>query len=188
MFGFGLLVVWIVTALLLTALVGDPTLGTNRDPDLVRRVGFLIFFSRGFEFVYLSIGVAILRSCLFDIDIIIRRTLIYSVLTAILALFYFGAVIVLQQLFHVITGAGDDLAIIVSTLVLAALFNPLRRRVQDAIDHRFFRRKYDAARVLAQFAATARDEVELSKLTERLVEVVQETMQPAHVSLWLVKK
>lgn len=188
LFGFGLLVGWIVTALTLTALSGDPTIGTDRDTDIVRRISFLIYLNFGFEFIYLSIGMAILRSRLFDIDIIIRRTLIYSVLTAILALFYFGAVIVLQQLFNAITGAGDDLAIIISTLALAALFDPLRRRVQNAIDSRFFRRKYDAQKVIERFATTVRDEVELEKLTGELLNVVNETMQPTNVSLWLKKE
>jgi hypothetical protein len=124
---------------------------------------------------------------LWDIDIIIRRTMIYSIITATLGLVYFSAVIVLQQIFRSLTGAGDDLAIIVSTLAIAALFNPLRHRVQDIIDHRFYRRKYDAHQVLARFAATARDEVELEKLTGELLNVVNETMQPTSVSLWLKK-
>ncbi|MBI4789275.1 MAG: hypothetical protein HY782_19760 [Chloroflexi bacterium] len=131
------------------------------------------------------IGISILRYRLWDIDIIIRRTLIYGVLTALLALFYFGSVVVLQQLFRALTGAGGELAIIISTLVIAALSNPLRHRVQDAIDRRFYRRKYDAQKVLAQFAATARDEVDLNALTSELAGVVRETMQPASVSVWL---
>jgi hypothetical protein len=143
-------------------------------------IGLLIFV-----FLPISIGIAILRYRLFDIDILIRRTLIYSVLTVWLALFYLGAVIVLQQLFRAFTGAGDDVAIIISTLGIAALFNPLRHRVQDVIDQRFYRRKYDVQYVLAKFAKTARDEVELEKLTDELLNVVNDTMQPTHASLWL---
>lgn len=135
----------------------------------------------------LGIAIAILRYRLWDIDIIIRRTLIYSILTALLALFYIGAVVILQQFLRALTGAGDDLAIIVSTWAIAALFNPLRHRVQDTIDHRFYRRKYDAQQVLERFAATARDEVELEKLAGELLRVVTETMQPTSVNLWLKK-
>ncbi len=134
-----------------------------------------------------SLGIAILQYRLWDIDLIIRRTLIYGFLTALLALFYLGSVVVLQQVFHGITGQGSDLAIIVSTLAIAALFVPLRNRVQRAIDHRFYRRKYDAARVLATFAVTVRDEVDLGRLTDELQTVVEETMQPEHVSIWIRK-
>jgi hypothetical protein len=132
----------------------------------------------------LSITLAILRSRLFDIDVIIRKTLVYTVLTALLALIYFGGVVLVQQLTRSLT-ASSDLAIAVSTLIIAALFFPLRRRVQSAIDRRFYRRKYDAAKTLAAFGVTARDEVELDKLTAELINVVNETMQPASVSLWL---
>ena len=131
-----------------------------------------------------SIGVAMLRYRLWDIDIIIRKTLVYSILTALLALIYFGGVVLLQQLTRSIT-ASSDLAIAVLTLVIAALFFPLRRRVQNAIDRRFYRRKYDAAKTLAAFGVTARDEVELDKLTSELLNVISETMQPTTVSLWL---
>jgi hypothetical protein len=132
----------------------------------------------------IAIGIAITRYRLFDIDIIIRKTLVYSVLTALLALIYFGGVVLVQQLTRSIT-ASSDLAIAVSTLVIAALFFPLRRRVQTAIDRRFYRRKYDAAKTLAAFGVTVRDEVELDRLTSELLNVVNETMQPKSVSLWL---
>jgi hypothetical protein len=133
----------------------------------------------------LSVMMAILRSHLWDIDIIIRRTLVYGALTALLALFYFGTVLVLQEILRAVTGQTSDLAIIASTLAIAALFNPLRRRIQQVIDRHFYRRKYDAQQVLAHFATTAHDQVEIAKLTEELLSVVSETMQPARVSLWL---
>jgi hypothetical protein len=132
-----------------------------------------------------SIMMAILRSHLWDIDIIIRRTLVYSLLTGLLALVYFGSVVVLQQAFRAVTGVSSDLAIIISTLGIAGLFGPLRRRVQEVIDRRFYRRKYDAQQVLARFGQNARDEPDLNQLTARLTEVVDETMQPQSRSLWL---
>lgn len=144
-------------------------------------------FSVTILLIPLSIGVAILRYRLWDIDLLIRRTLIYGALTAMLALFYFGAVILLQQLFHLLTGQGSDLAVILSTLGIAALFVPLRSRAQRAIDRRFYRRKYDATHVLEAFGATVRDEVDLNRLTDELQSVVRETMQPEHVGVWLVR-
>ena len=150
--------------------------------------GFII----GDTFVYLfsalvplSIGIAIIRSRLWDIDIIINRTLVYSTLTAILAAVYFGLVVVLNYLLRGIINQNSDIAIVASTLVIAVLFRPLRNRLQLLIDRRFYRRKYDAARILAEFSTTLRGEVELRQLREHLLTVVQETMQPAHVSLWL---
>ncbi len=133
-----------------------------------------------------SIGMAILRYRLFDIDVIIRRTLVYGVLTAMLALVYFGSISLLQSLLSAVGGPRSELVIIISTLAIAALFNPLHRRVQNAIDHRFYRRKYDAQKVLAQFAATARDEVQLERLGSELVGVVQETMRPEQLALLLL--
>lgn len=134
----------------------------------------------------ISIGIAILRSHLWDIDIIINRTLVYGSLTTLLALMYFGLVLLLEALTQPLTGQEhNDLVIVVSTLIIAALFMPLRRWIQAFIDRRFYRRKYDAALTLASFSEHVRDEVDLEDLTGRLVQVVDETMQPAHVSLWL---
>jgi hypothetical protein len=138
------------------------------------------------SFLALGIGIAVLRHNLWGIDIVIRKTLVYAVLTALLALFYFGSVVLLQRLFSALTGVEQSpLAVVISTLAIAALFTPLRRRVQEGIDRRFYRKKYDAQRVLAAFAVTARDETDLDALTGELARVVQETMQPESVNLWL---
>jgi len=133
----------------------------------------------------ISIGIAIVRYRLYEIDTLINRTLVYGVLTAILAAVYFGAVVVLQRLFVALIGEKSTLAVVTSTLMIAALFNPLRRWVQAFVDRRFYRRKYDAAKTLEAFSAKLRDETDLEALSDDLVGVVRETMQPAHVSLWL---
>jgi hypothetical protein len=135
----------------------------------------------------LSIGVAILRHRLWAIDAIINRTLVYGALTASLTLVYFGGVAATQTIFRAFTGQEEQpqLAIVVSTLVIAALFSPLRRRIQSFIDRRFYRRKYDARKTLEAFSAKIRDETDLDALSDDLVEVSRETMQPAYVSLWL---
>jgi hypothetical protein len=130
-------------------------------------------------------GIAILRYRLYEIDIIIDRTLIYGSLTAILAAVYFGGIVVLQRVFVVLTSEQSTLAVAASTLVIAALFNPLRRRIQSFIDRRFYRRKYDARKTLEAFSAKLRDETDLGTLSDEMVGVVRETMQPAHASLWL---
>ncbi len=149
--------------------------------------GLVAQFGAPLVFLWLPIAFAfsILRYRLWDIDILIRRTLQYSVFTGLLALTYFGSVVVLQGVFTAVTGQQPAVVVVISTLAIAALFFPLRNRVQAFIDKRFYRKKYDAAKVIAEFAATCRDETDLDKLTARLVEVVDETMQPESVSLWL---
>jgi hypothetical protein len=138
-----------------------------------------------FVAIPIAVGFAVLKYRLYDIDVVINRTLVYGPLTATLVLFYVGGVVFLQYTFRLITGQGSQMAIVASTLAIAALFNPLRRRVQAFVDRRFYRRKYDAAKTLEAFSAKLRDETDLDMLNDELVGVVRDTMQPAHVSLWL---
>src|SRR3990172_4456249 len=134
----------------------------------------------------LTFAIAILRYRLWDIDILIRRTIAYTALTATLILIYFFTVLVLQRVFISITGESRSGTVtIVSTLSIAALFNPLRRRIQNSIDRRFYRQKYDAEKTLAAFSASLRDEVDLDALCDRLMAVVDNTLQPEHTLLWL---
>ena len=133
----------------------------------------------------IAAGIAILKYRLYDIDIIVNRTLVYGTLTAALAVTYFGGVVSLQGTFRVLTGQESQLAVVASTLAIAALFGPLRRRIQAFIDRRFYRRKYDAAKTLTDFSVRLRDEVDLDQLTHDLVAVVRNTLQPEHVSLWM---
>src|ERR671914_2033266 len=133
----------------------------------------------------IAIGIAILRYRLYEIDILINRTLVYGSLTVTLVALYFGVIVMLQRVFVIVTGEQSTLAVVASTLLIAALFNPLRRCIQFFIDKRFYRRKYDARKTLEAFSAKLRDETDLETLNAELVGVVRETMQPAHVSLWL---
>jgi hypothetical protein len=156
--------------------------------------GFVILWSVSASIVIMSVallglpvftGIAILRHRLYDIDIIINRTLVYTSLTAVLVLLYVGGVVSLQYAFRVITGQESQLAVVASTLAIAALFNPLRGQVQAFVDRRFYRRKYDVAKTLTTFNSRLRNETDLESLSNDLVGVIRETMQPAYVSLWL---
>jgi len=210
-FGFGLVAVYG----LLTVFSVIHTLRTERNDPVaraqIRWVGFGVALVAGYQFlsnviglifmpltipyidtlVYLTlpvtIGIAILRYRLFDIDLIIRKTLQYTLLTGLLVLVYFGSVVLLQSLTENLFGEQSPLVIVLSTLAIAALFNPLRTRIQDFIDRRFYRKKYNAEQALAEFAVTARDEVDMEKLTNALLGVVEETVQPEKVSLWMQK-
>jgi hypothetical protein len=132
-----------------------------------------------------AVGIAITRYRLYEIDILINRTLVYGTLTAMLVAVYIGGIVLLQRLFVALTGEKSTLAVVASTLLIAALFTPLRRRIQSFIDKRFYRRKYDARKTLETFSARSRNQTDLGALSDDLVGVVRETMQPAHVSLWL---
>jgi hypothetical protein len=132
-----------------------------------------------------AIGIAVLRYRLYGIDLVISRTLVYAPLTAMLVFVYVGGVVSLQYIFRVFTGQKSQIAIVASTLAIAALFNPLRGRIQSFIDRRFYRSKYDARKTLEAFSTKLKDETDLEALNDNLVGVVAETMQPAHVGLWL---
>lgn len=186
---------WVLIDLLNTMIVTVPmaivlTVYPPAQPT-AGRIAFLTFAHLPISTISLlilpiSISIAIFRYRLWDIDILIRHTLQYTLLTAVLALVYFGSVVLLQTLFGSISGEQSPAAIVLSTLLIAALFTPLRRRVQAVIDRRFFRQKYDAQQVLAAFALTARDETDLDRLTGELQRVVGETMQPERIGVWLV--
>jgi len=155
-------------------------------PRLLANLGGMIFTDYlALPLLPVAITIAILRYKLWGIDVIIRRTAIYLLLSGLLALVYFGLVILLQSLFDLVSSQQSPVVIVISTLVIAALFAPLRRRVQAFIDRRFFRKKYDAQQVLAQFSLTARDEINLDALQAELLRVVQETMQPEQITFWL---
>jgi hypothetical protein len=177
-------------ALLVLFVLADTTITIMGEGGRVIDAATFLIFAVVISCIPASMGIAILRYRLYDIDIIINRTLVYGSLTLMLALVYFGGVTVTQALFQTLTGQErlPQLVVVASTLVIAALFNPLRRRIQFFIDRRFYRRKYDARKTLEAFSATLRDETDLEALNNDLVGVVRETMQPAHVSLWLRPK
>ncbi|MDQ3182590.1 MAG: hypothetical protein M3Q62_03415 [Actinomycetota bacterium] len=168
---------------LLTPLFFLPKALGDSSPFVLSLVSTLVPLSM--LLIPLSIGVAVLRSGLFDIDVVINRALVYATLTATLVLIYVSGVVGLQRLLSPLFGESNQLAIVASTLAIAALFNPLRRRIQTLIDRRFYRKKYDARRTLEDFSARLRDETDLGQLNVDLLSVVRETVQPEHVSLWL---
>jgi hypothetical protein len=160
------------------------TLSTTIGARWLELAGFVVL-TIGVVGVPISMGIAIMRYRLYDIDLVINRTLVYGVLTGLLATVYVGSVVVLQGAFQALTGEKSQLAVVASTLAVAALFTRLRHRIQGFVDRRFYRRKYDARKTLEAFSAKLRDETDLDALNDDLVGVVRETLQPAHVSLWL---
>ena len=169
----------VVIGAILTYVIPEAT-----DAQWVGQVG-LALLAVGFVGIPIAIGIAILRYRLYDINLLINRTLVYGSLTTILVAHYFGSIIWLQIAFVELTGQRSTLAVVASTLFIAALFRPWQRWVQAFVDRRFYRRKYDARKTLEAFSAKLRDETDLDALSEDLTSVVRETMQPAHVSLWL---
>ncbi len=167
---------WFVYAVALFAVVFPPSVFVLGDGRLIV---FLL------PLVPAAAGIAILRHRLFDIDVVINRTLVYASLTVLLVATYFGGVVGLQAALRALTGQESQLAVVASTLAIAALFGPLRRRVQGLVDRRFYRRKYDAAKIIEVFSAKLRDETDLDELTSEVAGVVRETIQPLHVALWL---
>jgi hypothetical protein len=177
---------WFVYATALTICGGILTYPVSEaiGSQWLKWIGFVPFIV-GVMAIPISMGIAILRYRLYEIDILINRTVVYGALTAILAMVYFGGIVLLQGVFVALTGERSTLAVVASTLAIAALFIPMRRRVQGFVDRRFYRRKYDAAKTLEAFSVKLRDETDLDALSDDLMGVVRETMQPAHVSLWL---
>lgn len=183
LFGFGGLFVLVILYDLIGSLF--PGLGA---PDSLYQLANGTLTTVTFLFVPLSVAIAILRSRLWDIDVLIRRTLVYTFLMVILALIYVGLVFVFGTLLRNLLGQQQSpLIIVASTLVIAALFQPLRHGLQKVIDRRFYRSKYDAAKTLTNFSTTLRSEIDLAQLSDHLVTVFQETMQPSSVWLWLRK-
>jgi hypothetical protein len=174
-------------SLVIVGIFFAPELFSSRDPQPIVYVLITNLFLMSYAGIPTAIGFAVLKYRLYDIDIIINRALVYGPLTVSLAVVYFGGVVGTQAAFRAITGEEQQpqLAVVVSTLAIAALFGPLRRRIQNAIDRRFYRSKYDAAKTLEAFGARLRDRTDLDALTDDLRTVVNETIRPAHVSVWL---
>lgn len=174
---------WFLYAVVLVLLVNTASqlFSTELLPLAARELLFVLTF----EGLWVAIGIAILRYRLYGIDVLINRTLVYGTLTASLAALYFGGIVLLQMFFDLLSGQQSTLAVVASTLMIAALFNPLRHRIQSFIDRRFYRRKYDARRTLEALSSKLRDETNLDALSDDLVGMVRDTLQPAHVSLWL---
>jgi len=183
---FGMTVCVVLLVGFLLPVVFFPALQRPGAVSLVANLaGLTIAGSLGFLLIPLSIGAAILRYRLYDIDVIINRALVYGPLTAVLVFAYLGTVVSSQYVVRAVTGQESQIAIVASTLAIAALFNPLRRRIQAFIDRRFYRKKYDAARTLETFSKRLRNDKDLEQLNAELISVVRETVQPVHVSLWL---
>ena len=172
------------TVVLVGGAVLDFTISEATGLRWLGEIGFVLTMM-GLAGLPIAIGIAVLRYYLYNIDRIINRTLVYGVLTTMLLAVYVADIVFLQRMFVLLTGERSTLAVVASTLMIAALFTPLRRRIQGFIDRRFYRRKYDAAKTLEAFSAQLRDGTDLEALSDDLVGVVSETMQPAHVSLWL---
>jgi hypothetical protein len=178
-------VVAAITIILAYFLFGE-LFASDAQPGTIAFLLAAILFTVGQLCIPLSIGVAILRANLFDIDVIINRALVYGALTGALALVYLGGVVGLGGALRALSGQeASQLTIVASTLAVAALFQPLRRRIQDFIDRRFFRRKYDAAKTIAAYGAALREDANVERVSAELLGVVQETMRPAHAALWL---
>jgi hypothetical protein len=172
------------TVVLVGGVVLDFTVSEATGVSWLGEIGFVLRMV-GLAGLPMAIGIAVLRYRLYNIDRIINRTLVYGSLTAMLLAVYVADIVVFQRIFVFLTGEKSTLAVVASTLMIAALFNPLRRRIQSFIDRRFYRRKYDARKTLEAFSTKLKNETDLEALNNDLVGVVRETMQPAHVSLWL---
>lgn len=178
------LAIALVDALFMVTFAFNPPPPTGLGSALLIASVSRFFATLVFLLIPLTITFAVLRYRLWDLDIIIRRTMLYSGLTAALSLVYFGSVLLLQQIFRALSGQNSPAVVVFSTLVIVLLFNPLRQRLQIVIDRRFFRKQYDAEKTLADFSASLRQEVDLEKMSEQLLAAVVETVQPQHVSLW----